>query len=145
MKKSKRDKTVKNVKLKNSENLNPRLSVGKDAEKAKQFYWDLYQGVSEPVAELTVIREYQDWKMSPSKAKSVLGLWRKGGEEESKEDITEDNILEAFIESSKVIETGGRNNAEYTLVDIHEAYQVLLKNVSKRRKLRLMDVPEQSS
>ena len=39
MKNSKRDKTVKNVKLKNSENLNPKLSVGKDAEKAKQFYW----------------------------------------------------------------------------------------------------------
>ena len=48
------------------------------------------------------------------------------------EDFTEEDIVEAFKTRSKVIEDGGRNDKEYTLQDIHEAYQVLLKSVRKR-------------
>ena len=71
--------------------------------------------------------------MSPGKARSVLGLWRKGGVEERKEDITEDDVLEAFMEGSKVKEAGCRKDVGYTLVDIHEAYQVMLKTVRKKK------------
>jgi hypothetical protein len=48
------------------------------------------------------------------------------------EDFTEEDIMEAFRNRSKVLEDGDRNDKGYTLQDIHEAYQVLLKSVRRR-------------
>ena len=70
-------------------------------------------------------------------SKSVLGLWKKGSlvqrKKNEQEDITEEGILEAFRKESKMLEDGGRNGKEYTLQDIHEAYQFLLKSARLKK------------
>ena len=117
------------------ENMKTRLFSRKDMAKPQQFYWDLYQGAAKPSTESTVRGKYQ--VMSHGKAKSVLGLWTKGSLAERKrneqEDITEEGILEAFRKKSKMLEDVGRNCKEYTLQDIHEAYQVLLKSARLKK------------
>ena len=122
---------LKTGKLVQDENVIPKA---KYVAKPPQFYWDSYQGPALPPTEINVRRKCQ--VMSHGKAKSVLGLWKKGSLVERKtnerEDFTEGDIREAFRSRSKVIEDGGRNDKEYTLQDIHEAYQVLLKSVRKR-------------
>ena len=112
-----------------------RLFSKKDMAKPQQFYWDLYQGAEQSSTEVNVKGKCQG--MSHGKAKSVLGLWKKGSLVEKKkneqEDITEEGILEAFRKESKMLEDGGRNGKEYTLQDIHEAYQVLLKSARLKK------------
>ena len=123
---------LKTGKLVQDENVIPKA---KYVAKPPQFYWDSYQGPALPPTEINVRRKCQ--VMSHGKAKSVLGLWKKGSLVEKKkneqEDITEEGILEAFRKESKMLEDGGRNGKEYTLQDIHEAYQVLLKSARLKK------------
>ena len=147
---AKGNKIIKSEKLYQDENVNSndaivknnltRLSPRKDSTKHQQFYWDWCLG-AHPSVEVNVRRKCQEKFMSHGKAKSVLGLWGKGGLVERKrnlqEEVTEEDILEAFRKESTVLEFGGINEEGYTLQDFHEAYQVLLKTVTLKRKLRL--------
>ena len=68
------------------------------------------------------------------KGKKCAGVVEEGERKRNEqEDITEEGILEAFRKESKMLEDGGRNGKEYTLQDIHEAYQVLLKSARLKK------------
>ena len=88
MKNSIGNKIVKAGNVVQDENMKGRLFNRKDMAKPQQFYWDLYQGAEQSLTENIVRGKCQ--VMSHGKAKSVLGLWKKGSMVERKTNEQED-------------------------------------------------------
>ena len=94
-------KNGQNGKLVQDENVNAKA---KDMAKPQHFYWDSYQGKAQTSTETIFGRKSQ--VMSHGKAKSVLGLWKKGSMVERKtneqEDFTEEIPKKIFWKPSEI-------------------------------------------